>query len=137
MKHLNYHAIKNYGIKNRVVMNFKPNNKKRCKAYCKKGCPFYLWASPMIKDKNTIQIKARNLKHECSRDHDIRHVNAQCIAEHYLEQFRANPSWKITGIIQAVKTNHEVDISRLKAWRAKNIAARYVQGLVFMALLYM
>ena len=50
-------AVKNYGIKNRCVMNFKPNNKKRCKAYCEKGCPFYLWVSPMIKDKNNIQIK--------------------------------------------------------------------------------
>lgn len=77
------------------------------------------------------------MKHECSRDHNIRHVNAQCIAEHYLEQFRGDPSWKIAGIIQADKTNHEVDITKLKARRAKNIVARYVRGLIFMALLYM
>lgn len=47
-------AVRNYGIKNRCVINFKPNNKKRCKAFCKKGCPFYLWDSLMIKDKSKV-----------------------------------------------------------------------------------
>lgn len=78
----------------------------------------------MIKDKNTIQIKSGIFKHECARDHKIRHVNAKWIAHNYLEQFRADPSWSIAGIIQAVKTNEEVDISRLKAWRARGIARR-------------
>lgn len=39
----------------------------------------------MGKDKNTIQTKARNLKHECGSNHDIKHVNAQRIAEQYQE----------------------------------------------------
>ncbi|XP_039143892.1 uncharacterized protein LOC120281002 [Dioscorea cayenensis subsp. rotundata] len=120
--------VRNYGIKHMVVMNFKPSNSKRCKAICKKGCPFYIWAAPMIKDKNTIQIKSGIFKHECARDHKIRHVNAKWIAHNYLEQFRADPSWSIAGIIQAVKTNEEVDISRLKAWRARGIARSLLDG---------
>ncbi|XP_039141161.1 uncharacterized protein LOC120278432 isoform X2 [Dioscorea cayenensis subsp. rotundata] len=119
-------AVKNYGIKNKCVMNFKPNNKKRCKAFCKRGCPFYLWASPMVNDKNTVQIKSGVLKHECMRDHNIRHVSAEWIAKNYLDQFRADPSWKIAGIIQAVRTNQDANISRLKAWRAKRIAASHI-----------
>lgn len=117
-------AVRNYGIKNRCVMNFRPNNKKRCKAYCRKGCPFYLWAAPMVTDRNTIQIKSGILKHECTRDHNVRHVSAQWIAKEYMDQFRADPSWSIPGIIQAVKSNQEVNISRIKAWRAKAIARR-------------
>lgn len=117
-------AVRNYGIKNRYVMNFRPNSKTRCKAFCKKGCPFYLWASPMVKDSSTIQIKSGKLQHECARDHHNRHVNAEWIAKTYLEQFRADPSWKIPGIVQAVKTNQQVDISRLKAYRAKSKALR-------------
>lgn len=69
-------GAKNYGIKNRVVMNSMPNSNVRCRAYCRKGYPFYLWASLMMKDKNTIQIKSGWLKHECTRDHKIRHVSA-------------------------------------------------------------
>lgn len=96
-------AVKNYGIMNRDVMSFKPNNKKKCKAFCRKRCPFYLWASPMVTDKNTVQIKTGVLKHECTRDHVNKHVNAYWVARNYLEQFRADPAWRIAGIIQAVK----------------------------------
>lgn len=117
-------AVRNYAINNRCVINFKPNNKQKCKAFCKKKCPFYLWDAPMVKDKDTIQIKSGNLKHECSRDHHIRHVNAKWIAKKYMDQFRSDPSWKINGIIQAVKTNQEVHISKLTAWRAKSIALK-------------
>lgn len=125
-------AVRNYGIKNRYCMNFKPNSQKRCKAYCKKGCPFYLWASPMLKDGTTVQIKAGKLQHECARDHNNRHVNAHWITKAYLEQFRADPTWKRAGIIQAVKLNQEVDIRKLKAYKAKCIALRY--GVFFLYL---
>lgn len=73
-------------------MKFKPNNKKKCKAFCKKGCPFYLWVSPIVNDRSTIQIKIGNLVHECIRDHVNRHVNAQWISNIYLKQFREDPS---------------------------------------------
>ena len=73
-------VVRNYGIKNICVMNFKPSNKKRCKGIYKKGCPFYIWLAPMIKDKNIVQIKYGILKHECNRNHDVRHVSAKWIA---------------------------------------------------------
>ena len=79
----------------------------------------------MVKDGSTIQIKAGNLEHECARYHNNRHVNAEWIAKNYLEQFRADPAWKLAGIIQTVKTNQEIDIIRLKAYRAKCIALRF------------
>lgn len=60
----------------------------------KKNCPFYLWASPMVKDSNTIQIKSRHLNHECVRDFNNRHFNSEWITNAYLEQFRVNPTWK-------------------------------------------
>ena len=59
----------------------------------------------MVKDGITVQIKSGRLEHECARDHNNKNVNADWIAKTYLEQFRANPAWKISGIIQAVKTN--------------------------------
>ena len=68
----------------------------------------------MVKDKNTIQIKSRYL----------RHVNAKWIAKNYLEQFRVDPSWSIVGIIKTMRNNQEDDISWLKAWRARQIARR-------------
>lgn len=92
-------AVKNYGIRNRYAMNFKHNSKKRFKAFCKRRCPFYLWASPMVKDGSIVQIKTRKLEHECAKDHNNRHVNANWIARAYLEEFRVDPGWKLVGII--------------------------------------
>lgn len=73
----------------------------------------------MMKDNSTVQIKAGILEYEFARDHNNRHVNPNWIARHYLEIFRADLSWKLTGIVQAVKTNQEVDISRIKAYMFK------------------
>lgn len=78
-------AVRNSKINNRYVMNFKPNNKKRCKAFRKKAHLFYLWDAPMVKDKSTIQIKLGILKHECIREHNVRHVNAKCAKENHME----------------------------------------------------
>ena len=94
-------VVKNYKIKNRYVMNFMPNKKRKCKAFCKIGWPFYLWASLMFKDRNITQIKIGVLEQECSRDHVNRYVNAEWIAKTYLEQFRSDLSWKIASIIHA------------------------------------
>lgn len=46
-------------------------------------------------------------------------IDMSMIANIYFEQFRADLAWKIAGIIQAVKANQEVDISRMKTYRAK------------------
>ncbi|XP_039131398.1 uncharacterized protein LOC120267780 [Dioscorea cayenensis subsp. rotundata] len=121
-------AVRNYGIKNRCVMKFRPNNSKRCKAFCKKGYPFYLWALLMAIDRNKIQIKSGCLKHECTKDHKSRNVSVQWIAHNYLEQFRADLSWKVARINQAVRSNQSVGIRRLTVWRAKAIATRLLEG---------
>lgn len=100
------------------------HNSKICKAFCKKGCRFYLWASPMATDRNIIQIKSSCLQHECNKDHKNMHVSAHWIANKYLDQFRADPSWKAARVIQVVKNNQSVNISNT-AWRAKAIVSRY------------
>lgn len=67
-------VVQYYGIRNRYVMNFKLNSKKGAKHFVR-GWPFYLWASLMVKEGNTVRIKSKHLKHKCARDHNNRHVN--------------------------------------------------------------
>ncbi|XP_050226470.1 uncharacterized protein LOC126676334 [Mercurialis annua] len=121
-------AVRNYGIRNRYVMKFKPNNKTRCKAYCKKGCPFNIWASLMQDDVSTVQIKSGKLEHQCTRDHNIRHVNPKWLSKKYLEQFRADPNWSLDGIMQAVRSNQKANISRVTAYRSKFLALLEING---------
>ncbi|XP_050211836.1 uncharacterized protein LOC126661994 [Mercurialis annua] len=121
-------ACRNYVIKNRYVINFKPNNKRRCKAICKKSCPFFMWASLMSKDNSTVQIKTGILTHSCPREHSIRHVNTKWVSKEYLEQFRSDPTWKLEGIMQAVRTNQKIEISKTIAYRAKKRALGIING---------
>lgn len=64
------------------------------------------------------------MEHECPREHNNRHVNPDWIVRHYLEKIREDPSWKLVGIIETVKTNQEVGITGIKAYRAKSIAQK-------------
>lgn len=50
---------------------------------------------------------------------------AKWIAHNYIDQFRVDPVWKPTGIIQAIKGNQNVDISGLKDWRDKSIVSNF------------
>lgn len=47
-------AVKNYGIKNKCAMDFKPNNKKRCKAFWKRGCPWYFYGLLLCLKTNIV-----------------------------------------------------------------------------------
>ena len=121
-------VVRNYKIVNIFQVKFKPNNKTKYKAICSKRCPFYIWASPMVTCKETVQIKSEIFIHTYSKDHHIKHVNAQQIVDNYLETFRINLSWSINGIIKAVKSNQEVQINNVKAWRARIIALKKIDG---------
>eukprot|EP00257_Ricinus_communis_P021733 XP_015581275.1 uncharacterized protein LOC107262099 [Ricinus communis] len=121
-------AVKNYSIRSRNQVIFGPNTKTKCKAKCKKGCEFFIWAYLKTDDKNTVQIKSAKFDHSCTKEHYNRHVNAKYIAMKYVERFRADPSWAIQCIIQTVKEDMAVDVSRLKAWRARNIALKFIDG---------
>ncbi|XP_015576050.1 uncharacterized protein LOC107261433 [Ricinus communis] len=75
-----------------------------------------------------MQIKSAKFDHSCTKEHYNRHVNAKYIAMKYVERFRVDPSWAIQCIIQTVKEDMAVDVSRLKAWRARNIALKFIDG---------
>ncbi|XP_048235198.1 uncharacterized protein LOC107261254 [Ricinus communis] len=81
--------------------------------------------SSSIKSRNQV-IFGPNTRQKCKASD--RHVNANWIAEQYVERFRADPGWAIQGIIQAVKEDSGIEVSRLKAWRARNAALTFNNG---------
>eukprot|EP00257_Ricinus_communis_P013885 XP_015571430.1 uncharacterized protein LOC107260855 [Ricinus communis] len=121
-------VVKSSSIKSRNQVIFGPNTRQKCKAKCKKGCQFFIWAYLLNSNKQTVQIKLANFIHNYSREAYNRHVNANWIVEQYVERFRADLSWAIQGIIQAVKEDSGVEVSRLKAWRAKNATLTFING---------
>ena len=68
------------------------------------------------------------LKHKCAKKHGNFHLTSQWIAQHYLEDFRCDPTWKITSIIARVKKEMKLRISKIKAWRVRDYTLKQING---------
>jgi len=121
-------ACRSWAIKNRWQIKFKPNDKKRCKAVCGKGCGWYIWCDAMVRDPHTFQIKSGQFEHSCTKEHNIRQVTSKWLAKTYLEMFRANPGWNLNGFIKCVAEQRNIEVTISKAWRARKIAAKLIDG---------
>ncbi|KAK9083073.1 hypothetical protein Scep_029544 [Stephania cephalantha] len=125
-------ACRNWGIQNRRQIRFTTNDMKRCICKCQRfkssNCEFRIFASHVGKDDSTVQIKSINLTHSCTKVNKNYHVTSDWLAEKYIEQFRVDPNWSVSGIIQRVKDDLKFEISRMKAWRAKKKAMEMMNG---------
>ncbi|KAK9118480.1 hypothetical protein Scep_016573 [Stephania cephalantha] len=112
-------TCRSWGIQNKRQIRFTTNDKKMCICKCQRfkssNCEFRIFASHMAKDDSTIQIKSINLNHSCTKVNKNYHVTSDWLAEKYIEQFRADPNWTVSGIIQRVKDDLKFEISRMKA----------------------
>ncbi|KAK9132822.1 hypothetical protein Scep_012350 [Stephania cephalantha] len=100
-------ACRNWGIQNKRQIRFTTNDRKQCICKCQRfkssNCEFQIFASHMGKDDSTVQIKSINLTHSCTKVNKNYHVTSDWLAKKYIEQFRVDPNWSRSGIIQRVK----------------------------------
>jgi len=122
-------AWRNWIIKNRFLLWFPQNDKKRvvC-AYHNKQCSFSIYAALMSKDNPSVQIKSTNFDHTCGKVITYFHVTSKWLAVKYLDKFRVDPNRGYNGIIKQVKDDHGFIISAMKAWRTKKLAMKWVNG---------
>ncbi|XP_021661390.2 uncharacterized protein LOC110650636 [Hevea brasiliensis] len=124
-------ACRTYGIKNRFQIHFPKNDHQRVLAKCYKSCGWKIYASKKNpKDSNdpTMQIKSANLTHNCGKDFSNFHVTSKWLAETYLETYRMDPHWSLSGLVQRVKEDWSLSINRMKAWRAREWAQKAING---------
>ncbi|KAF2323861.1 hypothetical protein GH714_001821 [Hevea brasiliensis] len=124
-------ACREYGIKHRYQIHFPTNDKKRVKATHFKKCGWYIWASKLNPKDPTymsMQIKSRKFEHACGKVFTNFHITSKWLASHYLEIFRHDPDWSIPGIITRVKAYHTLTINPIKAWRARELALKAING---------
>eukprot|EP00257_Ricinus_communis_P026965 XP_025014379.1 uncharacterized protein LOC112535866 [Ricinus communis] len=103
-------AVKSLSIKSRNQVIFGPNTGQKCK----KRCQFFIWAYLL----NSNKQKCRSSQP----------ISLTTVQERHTIGSELIPSWAIQWIIQAVKEDCGVEVSKLKAWRARNVALRFING---------
>uniref|UniRef100_A0A2N9H486 PB1-like domain-containing protein n=1 Tax=Fagus sylvatica TaxID=28930 RepID=A0A2N9H486_FAGSY len=66
--------------------------------------------------------------HTCSRAFHSRAVSSRWVAKKYIDHFRINPDMELDELIGKVMKDHEVELSRSKAYRAKQYAKVLIEG---------
>ncbi|KAK8656725.1 hypothetical protein V6N13_098665 [Hibiscus sabdariffa] len=76
-------AVKMYNIKNMVVVRLKRNENRRIQVFCKEGCPWLLWVSPVDFKQHygTWQVKSLSDELRCLKDHQNSNITSKFIVE--------------------------------------------------------
>ncbi|CAN6357141.1 unnamed protein product [Urochloa humidicola] len=120
-------AISEYSIRNRVAINKPISDKKRIKAHCAEGCPWFMWASFDSRAKG-IMVKTYEGKHTCKKEWEIKAFTAKYLAAHYLETFRADDRMSLRNFSRIVQKEFNMTPSRSKLGRARRLAMKEIYG---------
>uniref|UniRef100_A0A2N9J0V4 Uncharacterized protein n=1 Tax=Fagus sylvatica TaxID=28930 RepID=A0A2N9J0V4_FAGSY len=120
-------AVFAYRLKHGFGLRFIENERWKVRVRCVEGCPWKLFAG-RGDDGESFQINSFESVHTCSRAFHIRVVSSRWVAKKYIDQFRINPDMELNELIGKVMKDHEVELSRSKAYRAKQYAKGAVAG---------
>ncbi|KAM3349245.1 hypothetical protein ACQJBY_022378 [Aegilops geniculata] len=121
-------ALKNYHILQSRDYMYLRNDRDRVNVCCvNEHCQFYMTASA-IKREETVCIRKMVLPHTCGITYATSRVDSTWLSNKYENNFRGDPDWKISALIDTTKRNHGVDITPMMAYRARNKAADIVLG---------
>ncbi|XP_074310288.1 uncharacterized protein LOC141646207 [Silene latifolia] len=142
-------ALVHHAIQNRYDFYFEHNGNKRITTYCrnkcecewnnktskfgecvckaKRKCSYTIYAIPMGND-GVWQIRKLDLKHHCVWRGVNRKVNAEFLAEKYLEDWRLNLFWKLSIWQKQIKRDLGVDVKYGLCWLARARAKLIIYG---------
>ena len=121
-------AVREYAIQNGKDIYFKKNDPHRVRAKCKGvNCPWVLYASK-IDNTPTFVVKTYDETHKCPRTDSNRFATSKWLAKEYLNEFKMHDKWGISSFQQVVSKEKTLNISRDKAYRARMIATKKIEG---------
>ena len=121
-------ALINLHIAQSRNFSYHRNSNVRIIVQCKKkNCPFFMVASE-IKGEKTFCIRKMRLRHTCGTTNETTRVSARWLANNYEGMFRSDPNTGIQSLIDLARQQHGVEVPRMMAYRAKNLAVQAVLG---------
>ncbi|XP_052735479.1 uncharacterized protein LOC108341416 [Vigna angularis] len=123
-------AIKDYALDNGRNIHFVKNDKQRIRLKCvgaKGKCPWKLYFGYM-KAVKTWQLRTMVDNHTCSREFNLKLIDAKWLSKKIHKTITDNPTVKGVDIREKIQRKWNIGISRCMAYRAKNIATEQIDG---------
>ncbi|WVZ10530.1 hypothetical protein V8G54_015060 [Vigna mungo] len=123
-------AVKGYALENGRNIKFVKNDKRRLRMKCfgaKGECPWTIYCAYMEAEKSW-QLRTKNDIHTCSREFNLKLLDAKCFSLKSEKTIRENPKMKGVNIREKVQRKWNIGISRCMAYRAKAIASEHIDG---------
>ncbi|KAM0901932.1 hypothetical protein ACQ4PT_019635 [Festuca glaucescens] len=121
-------ALINLHIAQSRNFSYHKNSNVRIIVHCiKEKCPFYMVASE-IKGEQTFVIRKMHMMHTCDTTTETTRVSARWLAKNYESAFRSDPNASIQTLIDSARQQHGVEVPKMMAYRAKNLALDAVLG---------
>ncbi|XP_058741866.1 uncharacterized protein LOC131614273 [Vicia villosa] len=120
-------AIHEWSILNGREITFVKNESYRVRVECRAKCGFLILCSK-VEHKHMCTIKTIHGSHTCARVLDSRSTNNRWVAKAVVKKMQKFESVRICDIIQYMRQNYSVVMNVAKAWKAKLIAKRIVEG---------
>ncbi|XP_074330150.1 uncharacterized protein LOC141667524 [Apium graveolens] len=114
-------TLRQYGLNDRRAVYFVKNDSQRCQIICEQGCPIYIWCT-RIKDSENVQIKTLVDNHCCTKPYTNKHAIVKYLTEKYGDRIRKDPQWKIKDMIEVIKKEMEIEVTRIKCIRVRKAA---------------
>ena len=120
--------MKQYFILNRKVIYLYTNEKWKVRAKCKNPCGWFVYASKVHGEEDTLRIKTFNNKHSNYRPtYQNNNVSSTWLAKRYVDSIRLNPGRPLEVFKEQVKRDRQVAVSKTKVCRAKRKAQQLIE----------
>ncbi|XP_050888646.1 uncharacterized protein LOC127093787 [Lathyrus oleraceus] len=120
-------AIREWSVLNGREISFVKNEGDRVRVVCKHKCGFLVLCSK-VGHKETFAIKTLVHKHTCARVLNNKSASSKWVAKHVVKRMQTSDTVRIRDIIQDMRQTYSVGITVAKAWRAKLIAKKIIEG---------
>jgi len=111
-------------------LKLQKNDKRRCRVICLGGkgkCSWFAYCAYMA-ETHIWQLRRINDKHKCSREFNVKMLNAKWLSSRLENTLRDNPSLRVVDIRNKVTRKWNIDVTKSMARRAKTLAVEQVDG---------
>ncbi|XP_058767340.1 uncharacterized protein LOC131641032 [Vicia villosa] len=120
-------AIREWTVLNGREITFVKNESYRVRVECKAKCGFLMLCSK-VGHKHSYAIKTIKDTHTCARVLENKSASSKWVAKAVVKKMRTSDKVRICDIIQDMRQNYSVGITVCRAWKAKLIAKKIIEG---------